>query len=402
MKETLLTVPKELCSILYLFNHLLNNDKKHLNKVLHKDLINKIDGKKINFLKTSYSKNIILNPINYTLFWNIMNLVVHDDEKHLSFNNLFLELEDGSIEPILLKNTIENKLSLLEMYKDSLELQLSLKLKELIKKELNSLKEISNIQISSFHYLDIENNSDLQGDWKFWINKEELSLTYFESKVNLIEEYLEKLFQLEVLWLKMKQNNIEYYLKYYKKYFDSKTLNFDILPTTIKDYLNKLKNNTFELIEHDEMHTLLDFLTDASYLDKNEINVWLKNKNEFKKMLLKKYLEDKEEKFEKIDSFVLDFSEYTRKELEEDKKDSYLESYVKITFDKLMKEKSLFVKAETSIFENFHYFIMNEKQSKNHLIILQKIVSQILKDNFDIEIELKKMEIKIDYCSSEF
>lgn len=96
-----------------------------------------------------------------------MNLVVHDDEKHLSFNNLFLELEDGSIEPILLKNTIENKLSLLEMYKDSLELQLSLKLKELIKKELNSLKEISNIQISSFHYLDIENNSDLQGDWKF-------------------------------------------------------------------------------------------------------------------------------------------------------------------------------------------------------------------------------------------
>lgn len=68
MKETLLTVPKELCSILYLFNHLLNNDKKHLNKVLHKDLINKIDGKKINFLKTSYSKNIILNPINYTLF----------------------------------------------------------------------------------------------------------------------------------------------------------------------------------------------------------------------------------------------------------------------------------------------------------------------------------------------
>lgn len=401
MENNLTLIPEWLRKNLFLFNTLLDNKKDYLKKVLHKDLITKIWNKKINFLKSSYSEEILNNPKNYTLFNNILNLVIHCDEKPLSFNNLFLELSDGSIEPVLLNNSLENKLNLLEQYKDSLELQLDLKLKELIKKELKKIQQINWIQISSFHYLDIKNPLDLQGDWKFWINKEELTLNYFKQKVELLEDYLDKIDKIELLWLKMKQNNLEDFLIYYKKYFELKTLNFESIHNLLNEYIKKLEKNQFNLIEEDDsMNTILDFLNDMSYLKIEEINIWLKNRTEFKKHLLKTYLEDKEEKFEKIDTFVLDYSNFVNLEIEEDKKDKFLESYVKEAFTKLKKENKLFIKAKTSKFENFHYFILNELKNKNSLESIQQIVLELLKEEFDIEIDLNKIEIKIDYCNN--
>lgn len=401
MENNLTLIPEWLRKNLFLFNNLLDNKKDYLKKVLHKNLITKIWNKKINFLKSSYSEEILNNPKNYTLFNNILNLVIHCDEKPLSFNNLFLELSDGSIEPVLLNNSLENKLNLLEQYKDSLELQLDLKLKELIKKELKKIQQINWIQISSFHYLDIKNPLDLQGDWKFWINKEELTLNYFEQKVELLEDYLDKINKIELLWLKMKQNNLEDFLIYYKKYFELETLNFESIHNLLNEYIKKLEKNHFNLIEEDDsMNTILDFLNDMSYLKIEDINIWLKNRTEFKKHLLKTYLEDKEEKFEKIDTFVLDYSNFVNLEIEEDKKDKFLESYVKEAFTKLKKENKLYIKAKTSIFENFHYFILNELKNKNSLESIWKIVLELLKEEFDIEIDSNKIEIKIDYCNN--